>query len=170
MPSDEAFAAWYRREHPRVLAVLAVTGGNLDAAKEATAEAFARAFERWDSVSAMASPAGWTYRVSLNELRRAIRRSRREMVLLRAQRPSDVLPVGDDRADVWEAVRQLPQRQRTAVALRYVADMTEQAIADVMDVRVGTVSATLHTARKRLAELLGDTPEGDTETRDASHG
>lgn len=168
MSSDESFAAWYGVEHPRVLAVLAVTGGNLDAAKEAAAEGFARAYERWDTVSLMSSPAGWTYRVSLHELRRTIRRARREHVLLRAQVPPPAIAPTDSRAEVWDAVQQLPKRQRTAVALRYVADMTEQSIADVMDVRVGTVSATLHTARRRLAELLGD--DAMAEGGERAHG
>jgi RNA polymerase sigma factor (sigma-70 family) len=168
MSADESFAAWYGVEHPRVLAVLAVTSGDLDAAKEAAAEGFARAYERWDHVSKMSSPAGWTYRVSLNELRRTIRRARYERMLLRGQAPPPPIQATDSRAEVWDAVRQLPQRQRTAVALRYVADMTEQAIADVMDVRVGTVSATLHTARRRLAELLGD--DALAEGGEATHG
>jgi RNA polymerase sigma-70 factor (ECF subfamily) len=77
-------------------------------------------------------------------------------VLLRTQPPPVGIATTDSRTEIWDAVRQLPQRQRTAVALRYVADMTEQSIADVMDVRVGTVSATLHAARRRLADLLGD--------------
>jgi RNA polymerase sigma-70 factor (ECF subfamily) len=52
------------------------------------------------------------------------------------------------------AVATLPERERTAIALRYGADLTEPQIADVMDVAVGTVSATLHHARARLRSAL----------------
>jgi DNA-directed RNA polymerase specialized sigma24 family protein len=40
------------------------------------------------------------------------------------------------------------------VALRYVADLGEREIADVMRISPGTVAATLNAARKRLAGNL----------------
>ena len=47
---DGDFERWYRREHPRVVAALAVAGGDVDVAREATDEAFVRAYERWARV------------------------------------------------------------------------------------------------------------------------
>ena len=171
MSHDDGFIAWYRLEYPRVLAVLAVTAGSLEAAREAAAEGFARAYERWDRVSLMGSPAGWTYRVSLNELKRVTRRATRERLLLRAHAstPTTVVTIDEERADVWKAVAALPRRQRTAVVLRYVADMTELAIAEVMRIHVGTVSATLNAARRRLGALLEDTRTGGSR-KGAAHG
>ena len=57
-------------------------------------------------------------------------------------------------SDLWDAVRALPVRQRTAVALRYVCDLPQDEIASIMHVAVGTVSATLTAARRRLAAEL----------------
>ena len=48
----------------------------------------------------------------------------------------------------WLAL--LPERQRLAVFLRYAADLDYRSIALVLDVKVGTVSATLHAAHERL--------------------
>lgn len=77
-----------------------------------------------------------------------------ERELLRRE-PVDVsTPPAGLQTEVWEAVRSLPVRQRTAIALRYVLDYTEAQIAQVMRVRPGTVAATLAAARRRLAELL----------------
>lgn len=64
---------------------------------------------------------------------------------------------------VWEAVRQLPNRQREAVLLRYVADLSESDIAKTMSIRRGTVASTLAAARRTLSErlvehLVEDTP------------
>src|SRR3546814_14963886 len=67
------FESWYRREHPRLLASIVLVSGQPDLAREAVDEALVRALERWDRVSAMASPGGWTYRVALNCLRRRTR-------------------------------------------------------------------------------------------------
>jgi DNA-directed RNA polymerase specialized sigma24 family protein len=62
--------------------------------------------------------------------------------------------------ELWEVVRALPDRQRTAIVLRYVADLSEADIAIAMKVRRGTVASTLTQARARLAvELRAAAPE-----------
>src|SRR5690242_16611333 len=72
---DDAFAAWYRHEHPRLLAAMAIVTRDLHVAEDVTADAFARALVAWPRVSNMESPAGWTYRVALNLARRRARRA-----------------------------------------------------------------------------------------------
>jgi RNA polymerase sigma-70 factor (ECF subfamily) len=56
--------------------------------------------------------------------------------------------------EVWDAVRGLPPQQRTAIALRYLLDLSQAEIATAMGIAPGTVSATLHAARRRLEPLL----------------
>lgn len=150
-PSD-SFDGWYRAEHPRVLGLLTVVAGDADLAREVAAEAFVRALERWDRVEAMDSPAAWTYRVGVNLLRRRLRRVAFEGRL----RPEDEAPAPPPaiESELWDAVRALPVRQRTAVALRYLCDLPQGEIAAVMGVSAGTVSATLTAARRRLAAEL----------------
>lgn len=53
-----SFDAWYRQEHPRLVATLVLLTGNLAQAADAVDEACARALERWDRVRAMTSPTG----------------------------------------------------------------------------------------------------------------
>lgn len=153
------FGAWYREQHPQVLAAITVASTNTDLAAEATDEAFVRAYERWERVRRMDSPGGWLYRVAFNDMRRRQRRKAVERQLLARGKASqhDVVsaPVALD-PQVWAAVRTLPQRQRTAVALRYVLDLTEAEVARVMGVSRGAVSASLTTARKRLETLLAE--------------
>jgi len=43
--------------------------------------------------------------------------------------------------------------------LRYVAELSEQEVAAAMGVAEGTASATLSSARRHLAQMLGDTYE-----------
>ncbi len=163
---DEEFERWYRREHPRVAAALAVGGGDVELAREATDEAFVRAYERWSRVRVMDSRNGWLYRVASNDLRRRFRRRTVERELLRRRRPPETTeqppPVADPR--VWEAVRGLPQRQRSAIALRYVLDFAERDVAETMGISRGAVSATLTSARKNLQVALAE-PVADDEDR-----
>ena len=55
-------------------------------------------------------------------------------------------------------MRALTDRQRTAVALRYVLDLPEADVARIMGIARGTASATLATARRRLAAALAPPP------------
>jgi RNA polymerase sigma-70 factor (ECF subfamily) len=155
MGDTSDFSAWYREQHPLVLAALTVASGRADVAAEATDEAFVRAYERWERVRRMGSPGGWLYRVALNDLRRRCRRQAIERDLLRRQAPPPVAPAAVE-PHLWEAVRALPHRQRTAVALRYVLDLPEADVARLMGVTRGSASATLTAARRRLESLLAD--------------
>jgi RNA polymerase sigma-70 factor (ECF subfamily) len=62
--------------------------------------------------------------------------------------------------ELWDAVRALPPRARTAVALRYAGGLSEAEVAVAMHVAVGTASATLSSARRALAITLAE-PEAD---------
>lgn len=148
------FAMWYSAAHPKVVTSLMLVTGDLHAAQEAADEAFARAYDRWKRVSQMASPTGWTYRVAFNVLRRKWQRAALERTLL-LRRPSPTTipaPAGE----TWEAVRRLPERQRSAVVLRYVADLTEVEVAAAMGVSRSTVSSSLIAAKRTLGRMLSD--------------
>jgi RNA polymerase sigma-70 factor (ECF subfamily) len=163
-PETRDFEAWYRAEHTRLVNSLYAVSGSVDAAREATDEAFARALERWSHVRSMDSPAAWTYRVALNVLRRSMRKRSREDDLIGAATAETFL--ADDQTDreVWKAVARLSPHQRQAVVLRYVADLTEREIAEAVGRNRGTVASDLSRARAALAEAL---KEPDPETRRA---
>lgn len=151
---DRSFESWYRAEHPRLVTSLLLVCGDLSDAQDAADEALASALARWSRVGAMASPGGWTYRVAINVLRRRGRRRTLETRALRRVAHESHVPA--PAGEAWEAVRQLPARQREAVVLRYIGDLTEQDVARVMGIRRGTVSATLADALRNLAQLLDD--------------
>jgi RNA polymerase sigma-70 factor, ECF subfamily len=148
------FEEWYRTSHPRLVASLLLVTGDLDLTRDAVDEAFARAYARWERVRRMDSPAGWTYRVALNVVRRRQRRRGLERRLLRRELPPAAMPA--PAGEAWALVGDLPERQRTAVVLRYVADLTQEQIAEAMGVTRGTVASTLADAHRRLEVLLAE--------------
>jgi RNA polymerase sigma-70 factor (sigma-E family) len=84
------------------------------------------------------------------------------------ERPAERLPEGataghDDRvvdhATVWEALQQLPPRQRAALVLRYYEDQTEAQTAEAMGCAVGTVKSQVSAALATLRKRLGDDVE-----------
>lgn len=158
---EEDFELWYRQEHPRVLASCVALSGDTSAAAEAVDEAFARALERWSSVSEMSSPGGWVQIVALNQIRRVIRRRQLERILSfqRWGVERDPGPAAVPDPDLWNAVAALPTRQRLAIVLRYVHDLPETAIAEVMGIARGTVASTLAAAQASLRRALSDSSE-----------
>jgi RNA polymerase sigma-70 factor, ECF subfamily len=54
----------------------------------------------------------------------------------------------------WAAVRELPERQRAAVALRYLDDLSVEEIAEILDVTAGTIKTSLFKARQSLARSM----------------
>ena len=58
------------------------------------------------------------------------------------------LPEHDD--DLWARVRELPPKQRTALALRYVADAGYDEISSVMGTSEDAARRNVHEALKRL--------------------
>jgi RNA polymerase sigma factor (sigma-70 family) len=146
------FEVWYSDEHPRLFAALLVLTGDRDLAADATDEALSRALQHWTRVGEMESPEGWTYRVAVNVIRRGARRRALERRLLGrlVSRPATREPAGE----VWDLVRSLSPRQQQAVVLRYIADLAEPEIAQVMGVTRGTVASTLAQARRALADAL----------------
>ena len=143
------FEDWYRRERPLVLSACLALAGNQDAAREATDEAFTRAFERWETVGAMRAPGAWTQTVALNYLRRRLRRRPLLRVFGVGQHfvPAPELPD----PELWQSVRRLPARQQTAVVLRYVHDLSYEQIAEAMNIGMGAVASTLNAALRNLA-------------------
>lgn len=150
----EEFEPWYRREHDVLVRALWSITGDRDVAVDIAAEAFSRALERWDRVGVMASPGGWTRQVAVNLARRRFRRAALERAVLRRGRPVEVV-VDDQRdLDLWWAVAALPPREREAVALRYVAGLKESEVAEAMGISEGAASASLASARRRLAAAM----------------
>jgi RNA polymerase sigma-70 factor (sigma-E family) len=60
-----------------------------------------------------------------------------------------------ERDAVWQAVRDLPSRQRAALVLRFYEDLTEAQTAEAMGCAVGTVKSQVSAGLKKLRERLG---------------
>lgn len=126
--------------------------GSLDLAGEAVDEACMRALARWSRVGIMTGTDAWVYRVAINHAKRRMRRAALENRILARVPVRESLPA--PAGEVWDLVGHLPFRQRTAVVLRYVADLPEAEVATVMKVSRGTVASTLSEARRSLGRML----------------
>ena len=149
MPFDEFFA----RHHDRMVRALTLALGDVEFGRDAAAEGFARAFERWSSVASYTNPSGWVYRVSLNWARSGRRRLRRERLGMRlADTPAADVELRD--AALADALGHLSIDHRTVVVGRFYLDWSEAELADALDVAPGTVKSRLSRALTHLANLM----------------
>ena len=100
----------------------------------------------------------WLYRVTLNAVRdfaRAKARRQRHVTAFVEMADTATPPAAPDSEDaLWQAVRQLPEKQRDAVLLVYAEEKSHAEAANVMGCAETTVSWHIHAAKKRLKGLL----------------
>ncbi len=159
------FSSWYRAEHPRLVATMSAVCRDASVGRDVADEACARVLERWERVGHMESPGGWAYRVALNIARRRGRRGRAEQHRLEELAATTVEGDGRWSIEVRDAFEQLPPRERVAVLLRYVADLSQADVAKAMKVAPGTVAAALNSARQKLRVYLEDDATGGSGVR-----
>lgn len=155
MDGADAFDAFYRESSRRVLGHVYLSTGDLAASEDAVAEAFARAWQRWSSVSRADSPEAWVRTVAQRIAISQWRKLRNRLVAQRRAHDEDPLPgLGPDHVALVAALRQLPARQRQAIVLHHLADRSVADIADELDVAQGTVKAWLSRGRTAMRDHL----------------
>jgi DNA-directed RNA polymerase specialized sigma24 family protein len=143
----ESFTEFVRDVEPGLKHAL-VAGFGTEVGMEATRDALAVGWERWDEVREKANPAGYLFGVGRNKARRRLRRH-------------TVFPVPTADHDPWVepalpgALRRLSERQRVAVMLLHGYDWTHAEVADLMGVSLSTVQQ--HEARgmAKLRRAIG---------------
>ena len=143
----------YRSRFDVFARVAASVTGDGERARDAVQEAFATAVRKRGSFRGEGPLEAWVWRIVLNAARSDLRRSIPAVDC--EQSATNGHPERD--AELRLALARLPERQRTAVFLRYYADLDYVAIGQALGIRPGTVAATLnaaHTAlRSRLEEV-----------------
>ncbi len=69
--------------------------------------------------------------------------------------------------EVRAAIGRLPEEQREILVLVCVEEMSYRAVAEVLDIPIGTVMSRLSRARARLSELMGVEPAGSPRLSEA---
>jgi RNA polymerase sigma-70 factor (sigma-E family) len=148
------FAEFYVATRDDCLRAVLASVGDRQAAEDLVAEAFARAWARWRTVSRHPAPAAWVVRTALNTRVSLWRRLRREVPLPETA-PAAADDGGLDSAvdrELMAVLLRLPARQRQVVALRLFLDMDTAQTAETLGIAPGTVTAHLARAIATLRE------------------
>jgi RNA polymerase sigma factor (sigma-70 family) len=149
------FEDFYRAELPSLVRAMFLLVPNIDDAQELAQEAMVRVYERWDSVSAMASPGGYLYRVATNLNRRRIRslavRARRLRAIGATLHDVEIDP---GRRDLADAISALSVRLREAFLLVDWLGMGSDEAARILHIAPASVRSRVHRARQELRARL----------------
>ena len=156
--------AIYRRSAPAFERVAIAIAGGEDHGLDAVGEAFSRAIAARRGFRGDGPLEAWLWRIVINEAKRIAAR-RVDPVDTHGRDRSVAEPFGfGDQSLIRARIAALPEQQRNALFLRYYADLDYAAIAEVLGVTPGTVGASLHAARQRLAHELRKVREWDRST------
>lgn len=163
MSAADEFDRFYRDTTRRLMRYAYGLTGDQSESQDVVQEAYARAWQRWSTVSRYDDPEAWL-RLVLTRLvtdfwrRRAVRRAAAD-----AARPvSPAAPPGDDTVVLVRALRELPMNQRRALVLHYLLDRSVSDIATETGAAEGTVKSWLSRGRSALAARIE--PEGADRT------
>lgn len=164
MSDDEAVRELYAGSYRRLVRQLYPLTGDLGEAQDVVQEAFVKLLTA-RRTSALENPEAWLRTVAINLARSRWRRGKVLRRLLRQveSEPAEVPGVTPDHVALMAALRHLPERQRTAIALHYLADLPIAEIAEALRVSVGAVKSRLSRGRTALAALLDDSLDGSAD-------
>lgn len=172
---DEEFTAFAAAIWPRLVRAAYLTGCSREGAEDAAQTVLERAYVKWPKVARASTPDGYVFAILFRMLRRS-----------RQRRWTDEHPTADPgasaepagapdhataiatRLDIRHALSLLPHDQRTVLVLRFLEDLSENQVADALDVPPGTVKSRtargLDRLRTQLHEPNPTTPplRGDT--------
>lgn len=149
------FDDFYRTAARDVIHLVYGFTGDLTLAQDCTQEAFARAWQRWDAVSAYDDPRAWVRtvarRLAVSSWRKRTNEARAQV---RHGPAGDPAGPSEDTVAVVAALRTLTAPVREAVTLYYLGDRSIEQIAAETNTPAGTIKARLHRGRRQLATAL----------------
>ena len=146
----------YRQRFGHFARAAAAITHDRDVAVEAVQDAFADAVRSRRQYRREGPLEAWVWRAVVNAAEKARARAARVPVSDVGDRRNGHEPVPE--SELASLIRQLPDRQRLALFLRYYADLDYRSIAHALQVEVGTVSATLSAAHATLRRSIEEVP------------
>jgi RNA polymerase sigma-70 factor (ECF subfamily) len=155
----EAFAEVVRRYEHRVRAVLFRLLDDERDVEEATQDAFIQAWRNLDRFRGDASVFTWLYRIAVNE---ALARKRRRRLPTtgidetpeQIATPYDAVESDELQAFLAEQIRALEPEYRAPLVLRDVIGLSNQEVADVLDLSLAAAKSRIHRARMQIRREL----------------
>jgi RNA polymerase sigma-70 factor (sigma-E family) len=156
----------YVRHGPAAFRLAFLLTGDARAAEDAVQDAFVQVIGRLGNLRTGLAFEAYLRTTVINIVRSRWRRAaimRKYRVFEEAS--AAAIPASDsaivDRLMVWNAIQQLPPRQRVAIVLRFYEDLAEDDIASIMRCRPGTARSLISRGMAALREGIGGGEDRD---------
>jgi RNA polymerase sigma factor (sigma-70 family) len=151
------FEDFYEAQHRSLFGAMCLIAGNRHDAEEITQEAFITVWERWDRVERMENPAGYLYRTAMNTFRMRFRRAKiAARRVARSIAKSEDLDVFEARHELDRGLAMLSPRQRVAIVLTELIELSSAEAGKAMGVKPATVRKLASQGREALRGAIGD--------------
>jgi RNA polymerase sigma-70 factor (sigma-E family) len=147
----------YRRHAPDAASLAYLLTGNRSLAEDLVQDAFVRMFGRFRDLRHPDAFNAYLRRTVVNLSRSHFRRAKVERAYLAREGAPPATAAGPDigpREEIWDALLRLPERQRTAIVLRYYEDLSEVDTAYAMRCPAGTVKSLVSRGIERLRQEM----------------
>ena len=169
-----AFEELVRRHQDRLFSTVYRLLDSSEDAQDVVQESFLNAYQSLDRFKGDSQFFTWLYRIAVNL---AISQKRKRRLVLSADakrageplgeplddsdesRPGRALERSEDHRTLQEALNRLSPDHRAVLILKELEGQKYEAIAEIMQVPIGTVRSRLHRARLELRDLLTDEQE-----------
>lgn len=176
---EQSVRAVFGIYYPKAVGIATLSGLTVEEAQDCAQDAFVHAFARRAQLRDVAAFPLWFHRIVTRRILDALTAPRRacEAPLEHDERsedwqrnqpmqpaqPEEAAILAEQREDLWRLVQALPPRYRVPLVLRYYVGFSSHEIADLLNMREGTVRVTLHRALAHLRQQ-GTTDSGGTST------
>jgi RNA polymerase sigma factor (sigma-70 family) len=151
------FEAFFTDHHKALFRALWLLTRNRHEAEEVMQDAFLALWPRWEVVGTGPDAVGYLYTTAMNVWRSRLRRAS-----VAVRRAVHQIPLDDEMAEVEQrdavvrALGPLPPRQRAAVVLMDVLDLSSERAGEMLRIRPATVRVLAARGRATLAKEMGD--------------
>lgn len=165
---NEAFLTFIRENERLIYNIAYKYTRNVHDAKDICQEAVLKAYKSLGSCADETSLKAWVCRITVNTALDALRRKKRThedevlditdvgLELHSGPTPEEELLVSEKKAQVYNAVNQLPEDFRALIILRDLQGLSYEELCEATDLKMGTVKSKLSRARLALKKLLSD--------------
>jgi RNA polymerase sigma-70 factor (ECF subfamily) len=157
---DDAFDLLVEPHLPRCYRVACMITRDPDDASDVLQEALFRAYRYLGNLKPGRPFYPWFAKIVVNEALKLGKRSARRSTFIplpemeATETTEGIVLAREEQVQLWAAIQALPPDHRAVVVLRYYGDMSEQEMAEVLNVSPGTIKSRLHRARAALEDRL----------------
>ena len=165
---ETAFEQLYIRFANEALRTACLICGSRASGEDVVQEAFVQAYLKIGTLQKPEQFRSWFYKILSRIAWRGSGRERRQVPVEDIYETAEGSTQGDaleafirneESKALYEAIQQLPDKQKTVIVLRYFNGFTSTEISHILGTLEGTIKSRLHLARKKLQAELTASPK-----------